>query len=123
MYNIQYVIEHGVLMFKHTRSEFLFLQDISKLKELATADGKKGDCGPTTIEFEMIKVSLKPFVRQTRSVRNEWVSIDNISFHTKSHLWNYSKDTKDATEEHIQLTVENRSVILSVKDLKNDEKD
>ena len=37
MENLDYVIENGILIIKHTKSRFLMLQEISKLKSLARA--------------------------------------------------------------------------------------
>ena len=33
--NLDYIIEHGTLIMKHTKSRFLFMVDIDYLKELA----------------------------------------------------------------------------------------
>ena len=42
MCNLQYVIEHGTLILKHTKSRCLYLQDLSKIKELAAmSDAEK----------------------------------------------------------------------------------
>ena len=64
------------------------------------------------------KVDLNPFIRQSRSAKNEFISLDNLTFQTKHYLWNFNKDAKDDEDEHFQLTIENRSVIIDIEALK-----
>ena len=70
-----------MLIIKHTKSEYLFLQDIAKLKELADRQkGKQTDGNPTIIEFELNKIHLKPLIRQSKSANQELIDIDYLSF-------------------------------------------
>ena len=117
-YNLDYVIENGVLVFKHTQSKFICLVDISTLEDLANAQDKPKDGGSVDIEFPLLKADMKELIRDAPSSDPSLVCLDMLTFQSQHHLECFNKEKKDDKEEHIQITVENRNLILNVEALK-----
>ena len=96
-------------MLKHTKSSQLFLQSLSELKEMAK-NTPKDESGVAKVDFRPKEVDLKPYIEQSINSNQEYVQFDNLLSHTIKYLTAQGSSGKNC----VQMTIENRSLIVDV---------